>query len=93
MIPRLYVGACKSEICRRLVISLDMKKTGINALAAISPEKAAIPMHFDSDKASINACLRTSGVINPETARIVRVKSTASLEFLQISEALGKEKG
>ncbi len=73
---------------RRLVDALDLEKTYTNALTAISPEKAAIPMYFETDRDCIEACLNTIGMVNPETARIIRIKNTATLETLSVSRAL-----
>lgn len=76
---------------KRLVDVLDLQKTYANALAAISPEKAAIPIYFDSDRESLDACARTIGLDFMAKARVVRIKDTASLEFLQVSKALEPE--
>jgi hypothetical protein len=76
---------------KRLVDSLDIQKTYINALTAISPEKAAIPIYFDTDRKSLDVCARTIGLDSMAKARIVRIKDTASLELLQVSKALELE--
>lgn len=76
---------------KRLVEALDYQKTYINALSAISPEKAAIPIHFPNDRKSLEACLLTIGPDSPDGARIVRIKDTASLEILQVSNALEQD--
>ncbi len=76
---------------KRLVDSLDIQKTNINALTAISPEKAAIPIYFDTDRKSLDVCARTIGLDSMAKARIVRIKDTASLELLQVSKALELE--
>ncbi len=75
----------------RLVRRLDLKKTFTNALTAISPEKAAIPMHFETDQECLCACAGTTGVEAYDNLRIVRIKSTAALEYLQVSRSLQKE--
>jgi len=75
----------------RLVNGLDMAKTYANAIAAISPEKAAIPVHFNTDRKCIDACAKTIGLDSLENARIVRIKSTKSLEHIQVSKALENE--
>ncbi|MDY6839052.1 MAG: DUF362 domain-containing protein [Thermodesulfobacteriota bacterium] len=76
---------------QRLVQGLDLEKTYTNALTAISPEKAAIPMHFQTDRQCLEACLKTIGQVEPEAARIVRIKNTLSLEKLLVSQALEGE--
>jgi hypothetical protein len=75
----------------RLVARMDMEKTYVNAITAISPEKAAIPMHFESDKKSLDACAHTTGVADFNNLRVVRIKNTASLKYLQVSRSLEKE--
>jgi len=76
---------------KRLVDAIDLQKTYVNALAAISPEKAAIPIYFDTDRQSMEACTRTIGVASTEKARMVRIKDTSSLQLLQVSKALETE--
>ncbi|MDQ1330681.1 MAG: hypothetical protein QG578_946 [Thermodesulfobacteriota bacterium] len=72
----------------RLVNGLDMEKTYANAIAAISPEKAAVPVHFDTDRKCLDACARILGLGSMENARIARIKSTKSLEYIQVSKSL-----
>lgn len=76
---------------RRLVEALDVKKTYINALTAISPEKAAIPIYFDTDREALEACVKTIGLNSMDRARIVRIRDTGSLERIQVSKALEKD--
>ena len=76
---------------RRLVDALDLEKTYTNALTAISPEKAAIPMHFQTDHECLEACLNTIGMVKPDSARIIRIKNTLMLDKLMVSRALERE--
>ncbi len=76
---------------QRLVDALDLEKTYVNALTAISPEKAAIPMHFETDRQCLESCLKTIGQVKPEKARIVRIKNTLALDKLLVSRALEEE--
>lgn len=73
---------------KRLVDALDLKKTYANAITAISPEKAALPIHFPTDRQCLNACLKTIGMVPPEKVRLVRVKNTLAVEHLWVSKAL-----
>lgn len=73
---------------KRLVDALNLEKTYVNAIAAISMEKAAIPMYFATDYQALEACIQTSGLDSAEDARMVRIKDTASLGCIQISKAL-----
>jgi len=76
---------------KRLVDAIDLEKTYVNALAAISPEKAALPIYFKTDLMAMNACIQTIGRYDPHASRIVRIKNTASLEFLQVSRGFEQE--
>jgi len=76
---------------RRLVEQMDPEKTFVNCLAAISPEKAAVPMHFETDRQCLAACAATTGRAETESLRIVRIRDTASLGYLQVSRPLETE--
>ena len=76
---------------QRLVDALDLEKTYTNALTAISPEKAAIPMHFQTDRECLKACFNTIGMVKADAARIIRIKNTLTLDNLMVSRALEGE--
>jgi hypothetical protein len=71
----------------RLVKQIDLHKTFVNAVTAISPEKGAIPVHFDTDRQCLDACIKTCGVMVPGSARVVRIRDTAHLEYIQVSRS------
>jgi Lactate racemase N-terminal domain len=75
---------------RRLVDKLDFKKTYKNALTAMSPEKAAIPVTLENDREAIETALDSIGLISGQHAKVVRIKNTSMLTQFQISEALLK---
>jgi hypothetical protein len=81
----------------RLVRALNMRYTYINAVTSIGLQPAKIPIHFDSDRETIQAAVTTLASSSPETLRVVRIANTLSLERLQISEccidALGGRPG
>jgi hypothetical protein len=76
---------------RRLVEALDMQKTYMNAVTAISPEKAAIPLSVDTDQEAIAICASTAGLSDTAAARLVRIKDTKYLEKFQVSKSLSAE--
>ncbi len=75
----------------RLVNAIDRKKTLVNALAAISPEKAAIPIAFDSDREAILAAAQSCGLPSAEAARVIWIRNTRQLETLIVSRAFEQE--
>lgn len=76
---------------RRLVERMDRKKTYVNALTAISLEKAAIPMYFDTDRECLQAAAAGLGLDNLNAARMVRIQDTSKLEIFQVSKAFESE--
>jgi hypothetical protein len=76
---------------QRLVDAIDVERTYTNAITAISPEKAAIPIHFRTDRECLEACLNTVGMVKPEEVRMVRIKDTLTLDQLWASRALEGE--
>lgn len=72
----------------RLVNSIDRKATYANAIAAISPEKASIPMYFDTDLEALLACIAACGCHEPGRLRLVRIRDTSHLEMMEVSKGL-----
>ena len=74
-------------VTTRLVEKMDRQETYVNSLTAISPEKASIPIYFDTDREVLKACLDTIGDIAPSKARVVHIQDTLSLKTIAVSEA------
>jgi hypothetical protein len=75
----------------RCVQKIDRKKTYINCLTGISPEKGAIPMYFDSDLEALKACLMTIGDVPIQEVRLLHIKDTLHLTKLSVSKAFEGE--
>ena len=75
----------------RLVKKMDHHKTWINVITGISPEKGAIPIHFDTDREALDACLKTIGEIPVPKVRVVHIKDTLSVNKISVSQAYAKE--
>ncbi len=75
----------------RLVAEMDKQKTWANAITGISPEKGAIPIHFDTDKEVLDACFQTIGDISPADTRIVHIQNTQDVHRISISHAYAAE--
>ncbi len=71
-----------------LVDKIDLAKTRTNALTAVSPEKAAIPLALPSAGAALDAALASLGYWDPASVRVARIKNTKELEWMSVSEAL-----
>lgn len=71
---------------KRLVDKIDRVSTYMNCITAISLEKAAVPMHFETDRECIEVALGSIGLIPPERSRIVRIKNTLQLDEVDVSD-------
>ncbi|HEY7424332.1 MAG TPA: lactate racemase domain-containing protein [Gemmataceae bacterium] len=70
----------------RLVRQMNHRATVINCLTAGYPEGAFIPVHFETDRAVIDAALAIIGTRPPEQARILRIHNTMHLDEMDVSE-------
>lgn len=75
----------------RLINKIDRQKTYINSLTGISPEKAAIPMYFDTDRECMDAAIQCLGMVPADELRVVHIKNTRSLKKLNVSMAYNNE--
>jgi hypothetical protein len=75
----------------RVAKKMDLKKTYINCLTALSPEKGALPIYFDTDRDALEACSMTIGDIPANKVRLVHIKNTLHLFKLSVSQAFEKE--
>ncbi len=75
----------------RLVDKIERKKTYMNCLTGISPEKGAIPIYFDTDRECVEAAINCLGMDSAEDARIVHIRNTLTLEKLRVSQAYRSE--
>jgi hypothetical protein len=76
---------------KRLVEKIDLQATYMNCITAISLEKGAIPVNFETDQVAMSVALRSIGLIQPERCRVVRIKNTLQLDEVEVSEAYEKE--
>lgn len=75
-----------------LVADMDANATHVNALSAVVPMMAKVPMHFATDSECVCAALRIAGVDEaPEHARILRVRNTLALDRFVASDAFADD--
>ncbi|MFO1064158.1 MAG: hypothetical protein U0892_09870 [Pirellulales bacterium] len=67
---------------------VDHRKTSINALTALTPQSAKIPIVFDSDQEAIERMLVSLPLVDYRTATVVRIADTLSTAHMLVSEAL-----
>jgi hypothetical protein len=76
---------------KRLVDKINYQAMYMNTITGISLEKAAVPMHFETDEKAIEVALGSIGLTPSEKSRIVRIKNTLHLDEVEVSEVYGKE--
>jgi len=76
---------------QRLVSKIDYQSTFVNALTSGHPLCAKTPVFLPTDRDAITIALQTSGAIDAEKAKVVRIKNTLRLEKMWISETLYEE--
>lgn len=76
---------------RRLVAAIDPVATEINALTAMAPEVARLPLAFETDAEAVRAAYATSGAASPAEFRLAWVRNTLELEEMLVSVALAAD--
>src|SRR5271156_5516857 len=71
----------------RLVKTLNLQYTYMNALTSLGVLAAKIPIYFDNDREAIQAALASLAEPDAEKLRVVRIADTLNVERLQASEA------
>lgn len=75
----------------RLLDKINYVDTYVNCITGLRPEGARIPVTYTNDREALEAAIHTLGLIEPERARLIRIKNTKDLEELRVSEAYIKE--
>ncbi len=86
------VGVGLAEFCRsRIVRSMDVAVTRLNALTAGDVPAAMVPIDFETDAEIVDAALALIGLRSPAQARVLWMRSTLHLDVVACSEALLEE--
>jgi hypothetical protein len=75
-------------VLSRAVAKLDRRKTYMNCITAKTPEGARIPLTVECDQDAMDVALACCLMVEPETARVVRISDTKHLDTLLVSEAV-----
>jgi len=73
---------------KRVAEKIDYNSTFVNSLTAGWPEVGRTPMFLPTDRDAIATAINTCGPINPQEAKIVRIKNTLQLNRMWISTSL-----
>ena len=72
---------------KRAIEEMDREITYINCMTGNHPSGAHIPLYFDTDRICIDRALETVGLVEPETAKVLRIHNTLELAEVLVSEA------
>jgi hypothetical protein len=75
----------------RLVRGMSYRDTVINCVTAGYPQGATLPVHYDVDRQAITAALNILGLRESQDARVLRIKNTLQLEYVEVSEPCLRE--
>ena len=75
----------------RVARRVDPVVTGINALTALTPQAAKLPIWFESDREAIERALQSLALAEDESPRVVRIADTLSVAAMDVSAALWPE--
>lgn len=78
-------------IHKKVVDKMDYSTTVLNAIIACAPEKARVPISFNSDRKMLDAAFKSIGPWSAESSRVAWIINTADLKDLAISSALAEE--
>ncbi|MDA0335026.1 MAG: lactate racemase domain-containing protein [bacterium] len=85
-------GIGMAEYChQRIVDQMNVEATVINCMTGNAPSGAAIPVHFATDQECLDKALQTVGFVEPQNARVLRIRDTLHLGELLVSQAFSKE--
>ena len=73
-------------IHRRLLDSMIPEATWVNAITALMPANARVPMDFPTDARALEAAISTLGHADPQLAKVLWIKNTLSCETVLASE-------
>jgi hypothetical protein len=76
---------------RRCLNNIDFETTWINCITATMLEGGKIPMYQENDRDALMLAIRTCNNIDLKNAKVVRIKDTLSMEYIEVSEGYYQE--
>ena len=72
---------------RRCLNSVDFETTWINVVTATMLNGGKIPIYMENDRDALLLAIRTCNGIDFNKAKVVRIKDTLSMEYIEVSES------
>ena len=76
---------------RRCLNNVDFESTWINVITSTVLPGGKIPVYTETDRDALLLAIRTCNDIDFRNARIVRIRDTLSMEYIEVSEAYLEE--
>ncbi len=78
-------------ITQRLLDKIDMNALNINTITGVCPEMGKIPLTLKNDREAIEIAIKCVGLIPNNKLKIMRIKNTALLSEVDVSEGYREE--
>ena len=78
-------------ITQRLLDKIDMDALNINTITGVCPEMGKIPLTMKNDREAVEIAIKCVGLIPKDKLKIMRIKNTAQLSEVDVSEAYQEE--
>ena len=69
----------------------DFEATYINCIKGDNPKAGVNPLYTDTDRKVLNVALNTIGYVQPENAKVIRIRNTLNIKEIMVSEAYHAE--
>jgi len=78
-------------ITRKLFEKIDQKALDMNTITGVCPEVGRIPLTLENDREALDVMIRCVGLVATEKLRIMRIKNTACLSEIDVSQGYADE--
>ena len=78
-------------ITRRLLDKIDMDALNINTITGVCPEMGKIPLTVKNDREAVEIAIKCVGLIPKDKLKVMRIKNTALLSEVDVSQAYQEE--
>ena len=78
-------------ITQRLLDKIDMEALNINTITGVCPEMGKIPLTVKNDRDAVEIAIKCVGLIPKDKLKVMRIKNTALLGEVDVSQAYQEE--
>ena len=78
-------------ITQRLLDKIDMEALNMNTITGVCPEMGKIPLTLKNDRDAVEIAIKCVGLIPKDKLKVMRIKNTALLSDVDVSQAYQEE--